>query len=209
MINVRQGDFRSRDAERRRLEEQNHGMSNWRLWGPYLSDRQWGTVREDYSENGNAWGYLPHEHARSRAYRWGEDGIAGFSDDTQRLCLSLALWNGRDRMLKERLFGLTGPQGTHGEDVKELYWHLDALPSHAYLRMLYKYPHAAFPYERLVEESRRRSRDEGEFELLDTGLFDEDRYHDVVIEYAKAAEADVLMRVTATSSADSIGQGAW
>ena len=193
----RVGDLRLHDAERRRLEEQAHGMRNWRQWGPYLSDRQWGTVREDYSENGNAWGYLPHEHARSRAYRWGEDGLAGLSDDTQRLCLSLALWNGRDRMLKERLFGLTGPQGTHGEDVKELYWQLDALPSHAYLRMLYKYPQGPFPYERLVEESRSRSRHEGEFELLDTGLFEDDRYFDVSIEYAKADDADILMRVVA------------
>src|ERR1700712_677454 len=149
MTTPRPIDIRSRDAERRRLEEQGHGMRNWRLWGPYLSDRQWGTVREDYSEGGDAWTYLPHEHARSRAYRWGEDGLAGISDETQRLCLSLALWNGQDRILKERLFGLTGPQGTHGEDVKELYWYLDALPSHAYLRMLYKYPQAAFPYDRL------------------------------------------------------------
>ncbi len=174
-------------------------MRNWRLWGPYLSDRQWGTVREDYSESGDAWGHVPHEHARARAYRWGEDGLAGVCDETQRLCLSLALWNGQDRMLKERLFGLTGPQGTHGEDVKELYWYLDALPSHAYLRMLYKYPHAAFPYERLVEESRRRGRGDDEFELSDTGIFADSRYFDVVIEYAKADEADILMRVTATN----------
>ncbi len=169
------------------------------MWGPYLSDRQWGTVREDYSESGDAWGHVPHEHARSRAYRWGEDGLAGLCDETQRLCLSLALWNGQDRMLKERLFGLTGPQGTHGEDVKELYWYLDALPSHAYLRMLYKYPQAAFPYERLVEESRRRGRQDDEFELADTGIFDDSRYFDVVTEYAKADEADILMRVTATN----------
>ncbi len=174
-------------------------MRNWRLWGPYLSDRQWGTVREDYSENGDAWGYVPHEHARSRAYRWGEDGLAGLSDDTQRLCLSLALWNGRDRMLKERLFGLTGPQGTHGEDVKELYWQLDALPSHAYLRMLYKYPQCPFPYERLAEESWRRNRSDDEFELTDTDAFREGRYFDVMVEYAKADEADILMRVTATN----------
>ena len=192
-------EFRTRDSERRRLEEQNHGMRNWRLWGPYLSDRQWGTVREDYSEHGDAWGYLPHEHARSRAYRWGEDGIGGVSDETQRLCLSLAMWNGVDPLLKERFFGLTGPQGTHGEDVKELYWHLDATPSHAYLRMLYKYPQTLFPYEQLVRESRMRSRDEGEFELLDTGVFDENRYFDVMIENAKADEADLLMRVTATN----------
>ncbi|MCQ8240196.1 MGH1-like glycoside hydrolase domain-containing protein [Rhizosaccharibacter radicis] len=196
MSAFRQPDFRPRDAEKRRLEEQNHGMRNWRLWGPYLSDRQWGTVREDYSENGDAWHYLSHEQARSRAYRWGEDGLAGVCDQTQRLCLSLALWNGRDRILKERLFGLTGPQGTHGEDVKELYWHLDALPSHAYLRMLYKYPQEPFPYDRLVQESRHRSRRESEFELLDTGVFDQNRYFDVTVEYAKADEADILMRVT-------------
>ncbi len=174
-------------------------MRNWRLWGPYLSDRQWGTVREDYSEGGDAWTYVSHEDARARAYRWGEDGLAGICDDTQRLCLSLALWNGQDRILKERLFGLTGPQGTHGEDVKELYWHLDALPSHAYLRMLYKYPQAAFPYQSLVDESRRRGRDEGEFELIDTGAFAGNRYFNIVVEYAKADEADILMRVTATN----------
>ncbi|WP_428393572.1 MGH1-like glycoside hydrolase domain-containing protein [Lichenicoccus sp.] len=190
---------RPRDAERRRLDEVRHGMRNWRLWGPYLSDRQWGTVREDYSEHGEAWGYLPHEQARGRAYRWGEDGLAGFSDDTQRLCMSLALWNGRDRILKERLFGLTGPQGPHGEDVKELYWLLDALPSHAYMRMLYKYPQSAYPYDRLVEENRRRCRADDEFELTDTDAFGERRYFDVVIEYAKAEEADILMRVTATN----------
>ena len=191
--------FRPHDAERRRLDEARHGMRNWRLWGPYLSDRQWGTVREDYSGDGDAWSYLSHDHARARAYRWGEDGLAGFSDDTQRLCLSLALWNGRDRILKERLFGLTGPQGTHGEDVKELYWHLDGLPSHAYLRMLYKYPQSPFPYERLAEESWRRTRDQDEFEVIDTGVFAEGRYFDVVVEYAKADEADILMRVTATN----------
>ena len=191
--------YRPRDAERRRLDEYRHGMRNWRLWGPYLSDRQWGTVREDYSEYGDAWGYVTHEHARARAYRWGEDGLAGVCDDTQRLCLSLALWNGQDRMLKERLYGLTGPQGNHGEDVKELYWHLDALPSHAYLRMLYKYPQTAFPYERLIQESRERNRNDDEFELTDTGAFADNRYFDVVIEYAKADEADMLMRVTATN----------
>ncbi len=197
MTLTRSTDRLSRDAERRRLDEQRLGMRNWRLWGPYLSDRQWGTVREDYSEGGDAWGYLSHEHARSRAYRWGEDGIGGISDETQRLCLSLALWNGQDPILKERFFGVTGPQGTHGEDVKELYWQLDALPSHAYLRMLYKYPQGAFPYDRLVAESRARGRDEPEFEILDTGIFDEDRYFDVTIEHAKADEADMLMRVTA------------
>jgi hypothetical protein len=172
------------------------GKENWRLWGPYLSERQWGTVREDYSADGNAWGFLPHDHARSRAYRWGEDGIAGFSDDHQRICLSLALWNGRDPILKERLFGLINSEGNHGEDVKELYYYLDATPSHSYLKMLYKYPQAEFPYARLVEENRRRGMDQPEFELLDTGLFDEDRYFDVFVEYAKAAPDDILILVT-------------
>src|SRR5512138_440530 len=140
----------------------------WKAWGPYLSERQWGTVREDYSEHGNAWDYFPHDHARSRAYRWGEDGIAGFSDAEQRLCLSLALWNGRDPILKERLFGLTNGEGNHGEDVKELYYYLDATPTHSYLKMLYKYPQREYPYARLVEESQRRARTEPEYELFDT-----------------------------------------
>jgi hypothetical protein len=187
------------DPERRRLAEQEHGLRNWRLWGPYLSDRQWGTVREDYSADGEAWTYFTHEDARRRAYRWGEDGIGGICDETQRLCLALALWNGADPYLKERFFGLTGKEGNHGEDVKELYWYLDAAPSHSYLRMLYKYPQAAFPYERLRSEAARRSRDDPEFELLDTGVFDDDRYFDILIEYAKADEADILMRVTATN----------
>ena len=159
-------------AENLRLAERFPAGEGWKKWGPYLAERQWATVREDYSPDGNAWEYFPHNHARSRAYRWGEDGLAGFSDYQQRLCLGLALWNTRDPILKERLFGLTGEQGNHGEDVKELYYYLDATPSHSYLRMLYKYPHAAFPYERLVEESRRRSAHDPEFELLDTGIFD-------------------------------------
>jgi hypothetical protein len=184
------------NAERQRLAEDRAGEQPWRRWGPYLSERQWGTVREDYSAGGNAWDYLPHDHARSRAYRWGEDGIAGFSDEMQRLCLSLALWNGRDPILKERLFGLTNDEGNHGEDVKELYYYLDATPTHAYLKMLYKYPQAAFPYRQLVEENRRRGADADEFELLDTGVFDDDRYFDVFVEYAKAAPDDILMRVT-------------
>ena len=158
----------------------------WRRWGPYLSDRQWGTVREDYSADGKAWDYLPHVHARSRAYRWGEDGIGGFADKDLTWCLSLALWNGRDPILKERLFGLTNAEGNHGEDVKELYYYLDGVPTHAYMRMLYKYPHAAFPDERLVAENARRGLDDREFELVDTGLFDAGRYWDVTIEYAKA-----------------------
>jgi hypothetical protein len=168
----------------------------WRRWGTYLSERQWGTVREDYSANGDAWGYFPHDHARSRAYRWGEDGIAGWGDDRLLICLALALWNGRDPILKERLFGLTNPEGNHGEDIKELYYYLDGTPTHSYMRMLYKYPQAAFPYDLLVAENRRRGRNAPEFELIDTGVFADDRYFDVEIEYAKAAVDDVLMRVT-------------
>jgi len=185
------------NPERRRIEAARSGAEGWREWGPYVSERQWGTVREDYSENGDAWTYLPHDHARSRAYRWGEDGIAGFCDDRQLLCLSLALWNGKDPFLKERLFGLTNAQGNHGEDVKELYYYLDATPSHAYNRMLYKYPQGAFPYQRLVDENARRGLNDSEFELIDTGLFDEDRYFDIEVEYAKAGPRDILMRVTA------------
>jgi len=184
-------------AEAARLEQQRRGLAPWRRWGPYLSERQWGSVREDYSEDGSAWEYLSHDHARSRAYRWGEDGLAGFSDDQQRLCLSLALWNGADPILKERLFGLTNREGNHGEDVKELYYFLDATPSHAYLKMLYKYPQRAFPYQQLVDENARRGLAEPEFELLDTGVFADDRYFDVVVEYAKAGPDDILIRVTA------------
>src|SRR4029453_1368657 len=183
--------------ERERLEAANRGDEPWRLWGPYVAERQWGTVREDYSPGGDAWDCLPHDHARSRAYRWGEDGLAGICDERGRLCLALALWNGRDAFLKERLFGLTNGQGNHGEDVKELYYYLDATPTHSYLRMLYKYPQRAFPYTRLIEESSRRNREKTEFELLDTGIFDDDRYFDVFVEYAKASPRDVLMRVTA------------
>ena len=168
----------------------------WRRWGPYLSERQWGTVREDYSPGGTAWDYFPHDHARSRAYRWGEDGLGGISDNHQRLCFALALWNGRDPILKERLFGLTGPQGNHGEDVKEHYFFLDSTPTHSYMKFLYKYPQAAFPYERLVEENGRRGRNEPEFELLDTGVFDEARYFDLTVEYAKAGIDDVLVHIT-------------
>jgi mannosylglycerate hydrolase MGH1-like protein len=168
----------------------------WRRWGPYLSDRQWGTVREDYSPYGTAWEYFPHDHARSRAYRWGEDAIGGFGDNELLLCLGLALWNGRDPILKERLFGLTNSEGNHGEDVKELYYYLDGTPTHSYMRMLYKYPQAAFPYSWLVEENRRRGKDMPEFELIDTGIFANNRYFDVEIEYAKAAPDDILMQVT-------------
>src|SRR4051794_2600836 len=186
-------------AEGRPLAEARTGVSNWKRWGPYLSDRQWGTVREDYSEYGNAWEYFPHDHARSRVYRWGEDGIGGISDDQQRLCFALALWNGRDAILKERLFGLTGSEGNHGEDVKEYYFYLDATPTASYLRMLYRYPQAPFPYGDLVATSRRRGREQPEYELIDTGAFAEDRYFDVVVEYAKVSPDDILVRIGATN----------
>src|SRR5271170_60437 len=165
------------NPEAERLAAADAAGLNWRLWGPYLSERQWATVREDYSPTGDAWDYFPHDMARSRAYRWGEDGLAGFSDELAQLCLAVALWNHRDPFLKERLFGLTGPQGNHGEDVKECYFYVDATPTHSWLRAIYKYPQAAFPYERLRLENRRRGRNEPEFELLDTGVFDESRYH--------------------------------
>ncbi len=184
-------------AEDRRLDEQRLHHAHWSRWGPYLSDRAWGTVREDYSRDGTAWRYFPHDHARSRAYRWNEDGIGGICDRHQRICFSVALWNERDPILKERLFGLTGNQGNHGEDVKEQYFFLDSTPTHSYMKFLYKYPHAAFPYDRLVEESRRRGRGEPEFELIDTGIFDDDRYFDVYVEYAKASAEDVLIEITA------------
>jgi hypothetical protein len=184
-------------VERNRLEEMSSQGVPWKKWGPYLSERQWGTVREDYSENGDAWGYFTHDQARSRAYRWGEDGLAGICDDKQRLCFALALWNGRDPILKERLFGLSNAEGNHGEDVKEYYYYLDSTPTHAYMKYLYKYPQAAFPYRDLVLTNRRRSRLESEYELLDTGVFNEDRYFDVFVEYAKAGPEDLLIRITA------------
>ena len=185
--------------EHKRLEEARAGTVAWRKWGPYLSERQWGTVREDYSTNGDAWGFFTHDHARSRAYRWGEDGLAGISDDKQRLCFALALWNGKDPILKERLFGLTNSEGNHGEDVKEYYFYLDSTPTHSYMKFLYKYPHAAYPYTDLVNTNRRRSRDEMEYELLDTGVFKDDRYFDVFVEYAKGAADDILVRITAAN----------
>src|SRR5476649_836122 len=174
----------------------------WREWGPYLSDRQWGTVREDYSSDGDAWRYFPHEHARSRAYRWGEDGLAGFSDKAQHWCLGLGLWNERDPILKERLFGLNNSEGNHGEDVKELYFFVDGVPSHAYMRMLYKYPQAEFPYADLVTENARRGLADAEYEILDTGVFEDDRYFDVTVEYAKHTPDDVFMRVTVHNRSD-------
>ena len=182
--------------EQARLNEARESAVPWKKWGPYLSERQWGTVREDYSPDGNAWAYLSHDQARSRAYRWGEDGLAGISDDQQQLCFAIALWNGRDPILKERLFGLTNSEGNHGEDVKEYYFYLDSTPTHSYMKYLYKYPQAEFPYERLVATNQCRSRDELEYELLDTGVFDSDRYFDVFVEYAKADPEDVLIRIT-------------
>jgi mannosylglycerate hydrolase MGH1-like protein len=186
-------------SEALRLQEDQERTAHWKRWGPYLAERQWGTVREDYSPHGTAWEYFPHDHARSRAYRWGEDGIAGICDNHGRLCLALALWNGRDPILKERLFGLTGSEGNHGEDVKEYYFYLDSTPTHSYMKYLYKYPQAPFPYDALVGENRRRDRRAPEFELIDTGVFDADRYFDVVVEYAKCAPDDVLVRITATN----------
>ena len=185
--------------EELRLQEDRQRKKNWKRWGPYLSERQWGTVREDYSEYGTAWDYLPHDHARSRAYRWGEDGLGGISDRHQYTCFALALWNGKDPILKERLFGLTGNEGNHGEDVKDYYFYLDSTPTHSYMKFLYKYPQAAFPYARLVEENRRRGKGDLEFELIDTGVFDDDRYFDVTIEYAKAGPDDILIRIEATN----------
>ena len=183
--------------EERRLEEARDRKVHWKRWGPYLSERQWGTVREDYSPGGTAWDYFPHDHARSRAYRWGEDGLAGISDRHQMICFALALWNGRDPILKERLFGLTGSEGNHGEDVKEYYFYLDSTPTHSYMKFLYKYPQAEFPYARLVEENRSRGRQALEFELMDTGAFEDNRYFDVFVEYAKAGCEDICIRITA------------
>lgn len=182
--------------EHQRLHEANQKTAKWKFWGAYLSERQWGTVREDYSAFGDAWNYFSHDQARSRAYRWGEDGLAGFCDEQSRLCLSLALWNGNDPILKERLFGLTNGEGNHGEDVKELYYYLDATPTHSYLKMLYKYPQREYPYARLVDVNRRRDKQEGEYELFDTGIFNDDRYFDVFVEYAKAAPDDILLKIT-------------
>jgi hypothetical protein len=186
----------SLSGEDLRLEEARTSDVPWRKWGPYLSERQWGTVREDYSDHGTAWDYFPHDHARSRAYRWGEDGLAGFSDDKQQLCFALALWNGADPILKERLFGLTNSEGNHGEDVKEYYFYLDSTPTHSYMKYLYKYPQTAYPYALLVETNRGRSREELEYELMDTGVFDQNRYFDVFVEYAKETAEEILIRIT-------------
>jgi hypothetical protein len=178
------------------LNDAREAQIPWKKWGPYLSERQWGTVREDYSDDGNAWDYFTHDQARSRAYRWGEDGLAGLSDDKQRLCFGLALWNERDPILKERLFGLTNSEANHGEDVKEYYFYIDSTPTHSYMKYLYKYPQREYPYRDLIETNRRRSREEFEYELLDTGAFDDDRYFDVFVEYAKEGPEDILVRIT-------------
>jgi hypothetical protein len=188
-----------RTAEQIRLEEARQNEKLWKMWGPYLTERQWGTVREDYSDNGDAWNFFTHEQARSRAYRWGEDGLGGICDEKQRLCLALALWNGKDAILKERLFGLTNNEANHGEDVKEYYFYIDSTPTHSYMKYLYKYPQAAFPYADLVETNRRRSRNEMEYELLDTGVFNQDRYFDVFVEYAKDGPDDILVQITAVN----------
>src|SRR6266481_1136735 len=190
---------RGKTAEELRLSEAREKKAPWKKWGPYLSERQWGTVREDYSEGGNAWDYFTHDQSRSRAYRWGEDGLGGFCDDKQRLCFALALWNGRDPILKERLFGLTNSEGNHGEDVKEYYFYLDSTPTHSYMKWLYKYPQAAYPYADLLETNGRRSRNEFEYELLDTGVFNNNRYFDVFVEYAKAGPEDILVKITAAN----------
>jgi hypothetical protein len=186
-------DKSTQTAEGKRLEEATGRSVHWKRWGPYLSDRQWGTVREDYSEHGTAWDYFPHDHARSRVYRWGEDGLLGISDNHQRLCFALALWNGKDPLLKERAYGVTGSEGNHGEDLKDYFFFLDSTPTHSYMKGLYKYPQNEFPYEWLLSENRRRSRTEPEFELLDTGIFDDNRYFDVWAEYAKASPSDICI----------------
>ncbi|MEM7800800.1 MAG: glucosidase, partial [Chloroflexota bacterium] len=192
----------TKNAEQRRLSEYRDRKSNWKHWGPYLSERGWGTVREDYSPTGEAWDYFPHDHARSRVYRWNEDGLAGISDRNQYLCFGLALWNGQDEILKERMFGLTGVQGNHGEDVKEYWFYLDSTPTHSYMKLLYKYPQAPFPYEQLVDENARRGYQDPEFELLDTGIFEDSRYFDVFVEYAKGDQDDILIRITAHNRGD-------
>ena len=183
-------------TEQKRLNEAREAGIPWKKWGPYLSERQWGTVREDYSENGNAWDYFTHDQSRSRTYRWGEDGLGGISDDQQRLCFALALWNERDPILKERAFGLTNSEGNHGEDVKEYYFYVDSTPTHSYMKYLYKYPQREFPYRDLVETNRRRTKEELEYELLDTGVFEDDRYFDVFLEYAKEGPEDILIKVS-------------
>src|SRR5213080_2709422 len=184
-------------AEQERLAQDRRREKNWKRWGPYLSERQWGTVREHYSADPDVWTYFTHDHARSRAYRWGEDGLLGICDRECRLCFSIAVWNGKDSILKERLFGLTNTEGNHGEDVKEEYFFLDSTPTHSYLKALYKYPQAEFPYQQLVDENRKRTRKDPEFELVDTGVFTDDRYFDIIAEYAKSSPNDILIKLTA------------
>src|SRR5262245_4232979 len=183
-------------AEQTRLQEEREGRAAWKKWGPYLSERQWGTVREDYSSNGDAWNYFTHDQAQFRAYRSGEDGLAGISDSRQLLCFAVALWNGKDPILKERLFGLSNSEGNHGEDVKEYYFYLDNTPTHSYMKYLYKYPQAEYPYQAIIDANRTRDKRCSEYELLDTGIFDKDRYFDVFVEYAKAGPEDILIRIT-------------
>src|SRR6202521_942926 len=190
---------RLQTREDERLEETRTRKKYWKRWGPYLSERQWGTVREDYSPYGTAWDYFTHDQARSRAYRWGEDGLLGITDNRGRLCFAIALWNEADPILKERLFGLTGPEGNHGEDVKEAYYYLDSTPTHSYMRAQYRYPQRAFPYNDLVQENRRRGKDQPEYELVDTGVFSEDRYFEVDAEYAKASPTDLVIRLSVTN----------
>src|SRR5262245_17702366 len=191
-------------AEHHRLAQERERVVRWKQWGPYLADRAWGTVREDYSVSGDAWGYFPHDHARSRAYRWNEDGLFGICDRQQSLCLALAFWNGVDPILKERLFGVTGPQGNHGEDVKEVYWYVDNTPSHSFMRMIYRYPHAPFPYAELIAQNVARPKSEGEFELWDTGAL-ESGFFDIEIAYAKNSIDDILIRATATNCGTTSG----
>src|SRR5262245_26339424 len=189
--------YDTREGARLLMNRERKG--HWNRWGPFLSERAWGTVREDYSADGSAWSYFPHDHARSRAYRWNEDGLGGICDRHQYLCFALALWNGQDPILKERMFGLTSAEGNHGEDVKEYYFYLDSTPTHSYMKFLYKYPQAAYPYEQLVRENRQRGKLQAEYELVDTGVFDQSRYFDVMVEYAKAAAEDLLIRVSVTN----------
>src|SRR5262247_3391121 len=185
-----------KNREMIRLQEAREGKVAWKMWGPYLSERQWGTVREDHSQDGNAWNYFTHDQARSRVYQWGEDGLAGISDEKQHLCFALALWNGKDPILKERAFGLTNSEGNHGEDVKEYYFYLDSTPTHSYMKYLYKYPQRAFPYYDLVDTNRQRDRRAPEYELIDTRVFDDDRYFDVMVEYAKASPEELLVKIS-------------
>ena len=187
---------KKQSAEQQRLKENYSGKKKWLEWGPYLSERQWGTVREDYSPDGSAWDYFPHDHARSRVFRWGEDGIAGISDKHCAMCFSVTMWNGQDSILKERLFGLTGTEGNHGEDCKELYYYMDSTPTHSYMKHLYKYPQNKYPYEDLVNTNRHRGKESLEYEILDTGVFNDNRYFDVFTEYAKADEEDILVKIT-------------